>query len=79
LVEQAAVLALGDISADQITTKELKPLLVARLPGEASSDRVLGQGLKQLAEVNAKKAAAGESCWIKPTPTSRRWIRFQGS
>lgn len=79
LVEQAAVLALGDVAADQITTKELKPLLVSRLPGEASSDRVLGQGLKQLAEANAKKAAAGESCWIKPTPTSRRWIRFQGS
>jgi hypothetical protein len=79
LVEQAAILALGDVAADQITTKELKPLLVSRLPGGACSDRVLGQGLKQLAEVNAKKAAAGESCWIKPTPTSRRWIRFQGS
>lgn|GEM_PF-6227931 len=77
LVKDAAEKALQGVEADQITTKDLKPLVMAFLPeqGAGISDQVMFRGLGLLAEANAKRAAAGEACWVKPTPTSRSWVR----
>lgn len=77
LVKDAAEKALQGVEADQITTKQLKPLVLALLPeqGAAISDQVVLRGLKLLADGNGVRAAAGEPCWVKPTETSRSWVR----
>jgi hypothetical protein len=77
LVKDAAGKALQGVEADQITTKDLKPLVMALLPeqGAGISDQVVFRGLRLLAEANAKKVAAGEPCWVKPTEASRSWVR----
>jgi len=76
-VMTAAKQALDALEVDQITTIKLKPLVMAQLPegGAGVTDKVFKGGLKALAEANAKKAAAGEPCWIKPAETSRSWVR----
>jgi hypothetical protein len=75
LVEEAATQALGEVTAARITTRDLKARVIERLPGRTISDRVFGQGLKRLAEANAERAAAGETCWIKPSEDARSWVR----
>jgi len=79
LVKDAAEKALQGVEGDQITTKDLRPLVMALLPeqGAGISDQVVLRGFKLLAEANAKRAAAGELVWIKPTPTSRSWVKQQ--
>jgi len=76
LVKQAATLALDGLEADRITTTKLRPLVMAQLPegGAGVTDKVFKAGLKALADANAKRAAAGESCWHKATPSSRTWV-----
>lgn len=76
-VEQAAALALDALDVDQITSAKLRPLVMAHLPagGAGISDDVFKAGLKALADANAIRAAAGEHCWIKPTLSSRSWVR----
>jgi hypothetical protein len=76
-VKQAAARALDGLEADQITTTKLRPLVMTQLPegGTGVTDKVFKAGLKALADANAKRAAAGESCWVKPTPTARSWVK----
>jgi len=76
-VAQAAAMVFNELECDQIASAKLKPLVMAHLHlgGAGVSDDVYKAGLKQLAEANAKRAAAGEACWVKPTPSSRSWVR----
>lgn len=80
-VEQAAALALDELAVDQITSAKLKPMVMAHLPagGAGISDDVFKAGLKALADANATRAAAGELCWVKPSPSSRSWVRITPS
>jgi hypothetical protein len=77
LVAEAVSLALAELECDQITTSALKALAMARLPdgGAGISEAVFKAGIKQLAEINAKRAAAGEAVWVKPSPTARSWMK----
>jgi hypothetical protein len=79
LVAEVAAQVLEEVAGDQITTASLKLMVLARLPGGGAgvSDVVFKAGIKNLAEANAKRAAAGEPVWVKPTPTSRSWVKQQ--
>jgi hypothetical protein len=79
-VKQVAARVLDSLEIDQITTTKLRPLVMKQLPegGAGFTDKVLKAGLKALADANAKRAAAGESCWVKPTETARSWVRSSG-
>jgi len=77
--EQAAKAAnqiLSGLTQDSILTTELLRLIRPIVP--ELSEGVLKDGIKQLAIDNNEIAQKGQSCWIKPTPTSRRWIRVEG-
>ena len=81
LVAEAAERALATVEGNQASTTVLKPLVMAQLPdgGAAISDQVFHRGLKLLAERNQARLAAGESCWVKPSPTARSWVRSTAS
>ena len=75
VVEAAVHRALDEVTGDRILTKDLKALVMKHLPGGTATDRVLGLGFKQAAKTNAKRAAAGEPCWVKPDESARSWVR----
>jgi len=75
LVEAAVYRALEEVTGDRVLTADLRALVMKHLPGGETTDRVLWAGLKQAAEANARRAAEGEDCWVKPTATARSWMR----